>query len=342
MPKLVIKSGAGGAREFELKPGMNYVGRGFANDLKIEDPSVSSNHAQIILDGETAFIKDLGSTNGTFINGASVKEAALRAGETLRLGGVNLDFYTETAVAAVVPASSASAAAASAARAPDAYRGRPSPAAPAPARLGPAPTLPPPTPVATAAAAKPPPAKTVCKFHPKVPGQWLCQKCNELFCSACVSTSRTGGATNFLCRKCGTVCVPVKVNLAVAKAKQPVHYSDGVLLGRCLGFGFAAAVVSALIWIGISSLIGFDVPFLFCPLAGALCGYAVKLGSQDRPGPVFSSIAIGCCILGTVVGKVGMIMVTHLTLNSATSLLTAGLGLVLGIFLAWKLGGGDI
>ena len=169
----------------------------------------------------------------------------------------------------------------------------------------------------------------------------MCQKCNELFCPLCVSTTKSGGQTNHLCRKCGTVCVPVKVKLVATKEKQMVAYSDGVVLGRCIGFGFAASVVAALIWIGISKLISFDVPFIFCSMAGALCGYAVKLGSQDRPGVIFSGIAVGYCLLACVAGKVGMIWVTGLTVNSGTSLLTTAIGVVIGIFLSWKIGGGD-
>ncbi len=106
MAKLVINSGTPQAREFELKPGTNFVGRGFANDLTIEDPSVSTSHAQIILDGDLVSVKDLGSTNGTFINGQPVKEAVLQPGQLLRLGGVEMIFQADaaSAVAAVAAA----------------------------------------------------------------------------------------------------------------------------------------------------------------------------------------------------------------------------------------------
>src|SRR5260221_864999 len=107
MPKLVVNAGTPQAREFELKPGTNYLGRGFANDFKIEDPSVSGSHAQIVLNGGAVMGKDLGSTNGTFINRSPVTEAALQPGQLLRLGGVELLFQCEvtaiTAAWSVVP-----------------------------------------------------------------------------------------------------------------------------------------------------------------------------------------------------------------------------------------------
>ncbi|MDB6122439.1 MAG: domain containing protein, partial [Pedosphaera sp.] len=59
MPRLVINPGTPQARELPLKPGVNYVGRGFANDLKIEDGSVSTSHCQIMVDGNQVIVKDL-------------------------------------------------------------------------------------------------------------------------------------------------------------------------------------------------------------------------------------------------------------------------------------------
>jgi predicted component of type VI protein secretion system len=96
MPKLVIHAGTPQAREFELKPGSNYVGRGDDNDFIIPDPSVSANHARIIVSGGTASIKDLGSTNGTYVNDARVAEVVLQPGHALRLGGVEIFFERET------------------------------------------------------------------------------------------------------------------------------------------------------------------------------------------------------------------------------------------------------
>src|SRR5262245_65244455 len=93
MSRLVIHPNTPQAREIQLKPGMNLLGRGFATDFKIEDPSVSSAHCQIVVGSGGATIKDLGSTNGTFLNRAQIQEAPLRTGCAIRLGGVEMVFY---------------------------------------------------------------------------------------------------------------------------------------------------------------------------------------------------------------------------------------------------------
>ena len=77
MPRLVINPGTPSAWEVQLRPGTNLLGRGFANDFKIDHPSVSGSHAQIIVENGTVIIKDLGSTNGTYVNRAPVTETKL-------------------------------------------------------------------------------------------------------------------------------------------------------------------------------------------------------------------------------------------------------------------------
>lgn len=331
MPKLIFHSGGVAAHEFQLKPGVNSVGRGVANDLQIPDPSVSTNHAEIILDENGVVIKDLGSTNGTFINRARVTDGTLFAGQSFRLGGVELVFEDDLPAVTVHEYAMPVAVAALASAPPIA----PPPAAPPPMRAQvnlPA-TAPP--------VAQAPPGKTACKFHPKSAGEWLCQECNGLFCSACVNIKRTTEGTSTLCRKCGGPCIRVKVNFVAPKEKGTKIYSDGAILARCLGFGLGAALLSALLWTGLSWLFGFDILFIFFPMVAVICGFAVKLAGQDRPGPVFSAIAVGYFLLGSALGKLGMIAVTHLQLYTGTVLLTGLLGVSLGIYAAWRIGGGE-
>src|SRR6516164_10976035 len=111
MARLVVNPGSPVAWEIQLKPGTNLIGRGFANDFKIADPSVSSSHCQITVESQGIFIKDLGSTNGTFVNRAMVKESPLRSGQTIHLGGVELLFDADAAAPSSVPQPVASASA---------------------------------------------------------------------------------------------------------------------------------------------------------------------------------------------------------------------------------------
>lgn len=75
---------------FELRPGLNTFGRNPTNHCRISDPSISSFHAEIHVDGESIRVRDLGSTNGTFIGGERIREAVLPPGKPLRMGTAEL------------------------------------------------------------------------------------------------------------------------------------------------------------------------------------------------------------------------------------------------------------
>jgi hypothetical protein len=67
------------------------VGRGLDNDIVLDDASVSRHHAEITRDGGGTQIRDLGSTNGTWVNAGRVTVAALHAGDQVAFGAVHLD-----------------------------------------------------------------------------------------------------------------------------------------------------------------------------------------------------------------------------------------------------------
>lgn len=71
------------------------VGRLADNTLQIDDASVSSHHAEIVLDGDAYHLHDLGSTNGTFHNGEQITDAVLRHGDEVRFGTVEAVFTGE-------------------------------------------------------------------------------------------------------------------------------------------------------------------------------------------------------------------------------------------------------
>lgn len=81
-----------GAHVIPLESTLLTVGRGLNNDVILEDTRVSRNHAQIRYRARRFWITDLGSTNGTFVNGEQVEEHALRDGDAISLGGLELTF----------------------------------------------------------------------------------------------------------------------------------------------------------------------------------------------------------------------------------------------------------
>jgi pSer/pThr/pTyr-binding forkhead associated (FHA) protein len=69
------------------------VGRHPENDVVLTCPSSSSRHAVIKLSGDDFYVQDLGSSNGTRVNGAEVEEAKLKDGDRIGFGDVQAIFY---------------------------------------------------------------------------------------------------------------------------------------------------------------------------------------------------------------------------------------------------------
>lgn len=90
MAKLQVLSGSSAGQSYELKVAKTTVGRVEDNAFQIAEPSVSSHHCEIHLVADDVIIKDLNSTNGSFINGEKITESVLKPGQTLRLGQVDL------------------------------------------------------------------------------------------------------------------------------------------------------------------------------------------------------------------------------------------------------------
>src|SRR2546422_8236201 len=105
MPRLVLLSEGLTGRTYELKTDKTTVGRVADNTFEIPEASVSSHHAELTLRGNDVLVKDLGSTNGTFINGEKIEEAVLKPGQILRVGMIEMRL--ESGDAAVAAASSA-------------------------------------------------------------------------------------------------------------------------------------------------------------------------------------------------------------------------------------------
>ncbi len=66
------------------------VGRGRNADLALAEPTISRSHAAIGFDADGFFVQDLGSTNGTSLNGGPAQRAALKHGDTIQMGKLTL------------------------------------------------------------------------------------------------------------------------------------------------------------------------------------------------------------------------------------------------------------
>ncbi|MFN0251163.1 MAG: sigma 54-interacting transcriptional regulator [Kofleriaceae bacterium] len=90
--KLVVIKGAQRGTEFVVAGDVFRVGKAPENDLVLADETVSRVHFEIARDAKGYLVRDMKSTNGTFLDGAEVKEAYLRAGSVIGLGACELKF----------------------------------------------------------------------------------------------------------------------------------------------------------------------------------------------------------------------------------------------------------
>lgn len=80
-----------GAR-YELKRGVTVVGRGSDCEIRITDSAASRKHLELVWDGSVGLARDLGSTNGSKIEGQRFREAKLEAGTVITIGQTALRF----------------------------------------------------------------------------------------------------------------------------------------------------------------------------------------------------------------------------------------------------------
>jgi CheY-like chemotaxis protein len=92
MAKLIVTTKALAGSSFELGPHWVTIGRAATNAFQILEASVSGQHCEVLLKGDELQVRDMRSTNGTFIKGAMITEGVLQPGELLRLGDVELRF----------------------------------------------------------------------------------------------------------------------------------------------------------------------------------------------------------------------------------------------------------
>jgi len=167
MAKLVPQVAGILTEPIQLRLGVNRIGRGPHNDFSIDHATISALHCELELGGETLVVRDLGSTNGTYLDGVAVKHSEVRSGQNLRLGSVEL-MVEFSEVRVVIPRF----------REPVAPRR-----------------------IAT------PSGKLVCLHHDDREGMWKCTRCAHLYCTPCIHRiRRRGGKMLYLCPDCSGEC----------------------------------------------------------------------------------------------------------------------------------------
>jgi hypothetical protein len=172
MARLLVQTEGVAQRALELRLGVNRVGRDPDCELFIDHPTISSRHSELALTNDGVYVRDCGSTNGTFVNDAPVSEAWLDAGQKLRFGDVELLVESTEANIAI------------------------------PKYERPPQVAPPPVVLADGALS--------CRRHETVAATYKCTHCKEVMCNACIRVMRRkGGVPLFLCVLCSNKCEPI-------------------------------------------------------------------------------------------------------------------------------------
>ena len=94
MIQLKVIKGREKGTVFDLKKDSFRIGRAIPNEVMLSDEKISGKHAQITKTAEGIVLRDIGSTNGTFLNGRPVETAFIKSGDKLRLGNTIMLFQT--------------------------------------------------------------------------------------------------------------------------------------------------------------------------------------------------------------------------------------------------------
>ncbi|MDB6015888.1 MAG: domain containing protein [Pedosphaera sp.] len=271
MARLLFNFGKTQGWEIPLKPGLNTLGRSLENDFTIEHHSVSGCHCQVVMEDGGVMVRDLGSTNGTFIDLRPVQEAALASGQTLKLGDIELLFDSDTPeeLTVIHPALPVAAMPASGAE-----------------------TIEPSIPVAATPGTS---GDLLCKNHRRFKAQLQCKECGTLYCHICVTMKKTAGAVKRFCGACGGECERLSVLLLVRPEEGKSFYAslpeafkypfqgDGwVLMAAGTFFYMFVDFVGHARSFGVGSMVAILVVSVF--VYGYLFGYLMRIIASTYEG----------------------------------------------------------
>jgi hypothetical protein len=186
MTRLIIKSAEQASQILELKPGLNRFGRSRVNDHPLNDPAISDEHCEIMVENDFVFVRDLGSTNGTFIDRQPITESAFYSGQTLQIGPLEMMLDAPEAQVAI-------------------------------------PELPPVElpPELTFASIQLEDGYAACLNHDARHAVWECTHCTRVYCDECVrKLRRVGGVHLRLCAACSSPCKFTAWSEMVKKRKR--------------------------------------------------------------------------------------------------------------------------
>jgi predicted component of type VI protein secretion system len=103
MAKLILSMDGLVLKEYTLTKERTTIGRKPHNDVQIDNLAVSGEHAVIVTILNDSFLEDLGSTNGTLVNGQPIKKHFLQNNDVVELGKYRLKYLNDTATAAAKP-----------------------------------------------------------------------------------------------------------------------------------------------------------------------------------------------------------------------------------------------
>lgn len=168
--RLIILNGAQKGDELELQRGSNFLGRGEGNDFVLNDVTVSARHCEVIVTDSSVRVRDLGSTNGTWIDNRRVLDAEIKNGQILMLGSMEMRLsFVPTEIS--IP--------------------------PLPVQAVPVQT--------TLEDGRP-----ACLNHPGIEATVKCEQCARMYCDACVRELHlVGGKSRLFCPVCSGVCQPL-------------------------------------------------------------------------------------------------------------------------------------
>jgi hypothetical protein len=95
MAKLIMTLDGAILREYHIDKDSISIGRKHGNDIQLNDLTVSGRHSLITVMGNNTYVDDLGSTNGTLLNGARVAKSLIKHGDLIQVGNYQFTYFED-------------------------------------------------------------------------------------------------------------------------------------------------------------------------------------------------------------------------------------------------------